>query len=510
MSRLLKGFQAPSGRIRSSTRARRVGLGVEGLEDRVLMSATQTGLGPGSLLIYYGYPSVINGAQTLSQAAAALGSYDDVVLGDGIEAPAHPDHANTLAILANPAMARTAVFGYIDLGVSTQNLSVAEMESRVGEWKGMGVKGVFLDDFGYDYGTTRARQNTVVAYAHAQGLAVVANAWNPADAFGSQADSAYNPSGAGTALNAGDFYLYEDYQVSEGAYASAADWQSKASTLASYQAALGFKVLATTTNNAANAFDQGEFNYAWYSALLAGYAAVGWGEFDYSAGTGQAPFRARPSVNAGTTYVGGVVANGSLFTRNTDLGQITVNTATHTGSFTPLAAAPSFTATAVSPTQINLSWTAAAGATGYAVDELVSGAWVRVANLGSGSLSYPVTGLRAGTTYTFRVGASRATGTAFANPQIVITFPAAPSVQAGALSATQVSLSWNAVAGATSYEIDMWIAGAWKKLGVVGGGYTRCTVSYVAPGTLSYFRVGATDAAGTDFSAYVGVWTPAY
>ena len=198
-----------------------------------------------------------------------------------------------------------------------------------------------------------------------------------------QVDPTYNPSGTATTLNAGDFYLYEDYQISEGNYVSSADWQSKATALARYQAAIGFQVLATTTNNAANVFNQGAFNYAWYSALLAGYAAIGWGEFDYASTTCQAPFRTPPALNAGTMYDGGVTANGSLFTRNTDLGQIAVNTASHVGSFSPLAAAPTFTATAVSATQVNLSWTAAAGASGYVVNELVSSNWKQIASLGS-------------------------------------------------------------------------------------------------------------------------------
>jgi hypothetical protein len=35
---------------------------------------------------------------------------------------------------------------------------------------------VMLDDFGYDFGVSRARQNSAVDYAHAQWLAVIANA----------------------------------------------------------------------------------------------------------------------------------------------------------------------------------------------------------------------------------------------------------------------------------------------------------------------------------------------
>jgi len=84
-----------------------------------------------------------------------------------------------------------------------------------------------------------------------------------------------------------------------------------------------------------------------------------------------------------------------------------------------LPAAPSFTATAVSATQINLAWKGVAGATGYLLDELVNGVSKLI---GSGSTSYAVTGLSPGTTYYFKVGASNAAGTTWANYQSATTF----------------------------------------------------------------------------------------
>ena len=143
--------------------------------------------------------------------------------------------------------------------------------------------------------------------------------------------NANNPSGTKTALNASDFYLYESYQVELGGYVAVADWPAKADQLATYQAAIGFKVAAVTTTNQANVFNQAEFNYAWYSAMQAGYAAVGWGEFDYAADTDTVPSIvpsvSPPPVAVGTTFTGGIVENGSLFTRNTNLGQIELNSA---------------------------------------------------------------------------------------------------------------------------------------------------------------------------------------
>jgi hypothetical protein len=83
--------------------------------------------------------------------------------------------------------------------------------------------------------------------------------------------------------------------------------------------------------------------------------------------------------------------------------------------------APSFSATAVSGSQVNLSWGGVANVDNYYVDEWMNGAWVQIANLGGGSTSYTVNGLNSGTTYYFTVGAANASGTSWANYQNVTT-----------------------------------------------------------------------------------------
>ena len=98
-------------------------------------STTQPLTAPGALLIYYGWPSVINGSTTVAGAAAELGRYDLVVLGDGVDKPEHPDHAKTRQILRHPAAAGTTFFGYVDLGVSTQNLKIAAVFAAIEGWQ---------------------------------------------------------------------------------------------------------------------------------------------------------------------------------------------------------------------------------------------------------------------------------------------------------------------------------------------------------------------------------------
>jgi hypothetical protein len=84
-------------------------------------------------------------------------------------------------------------------------------------------------------------------------------------------------------------------------------------------------------------------------------------------------------------------------------------------------AAPSFTATAFSASQINLAWTRVTGATGYAVAEWINGAWSQIGSFGSTVTSDAVTGLSPGTTYSFIVGASNSQGTSWANSRSATT-----------------------------------------------------------------------------------------
>jgi hypothetical protein len=292
-------------------------------------NASGSNIEPGTLLIYYSYPSSINGTFNVLLAADELGQYDYVVLGAGLEKTTHPDHGNTVSILADASMGSTVVFGYIDLGVSTNNFTQSEIETRIDEWQLTGADGIFFDDYGYDFGTGRSRQNDAVNYAHGKSMPVVANAFSVADAFSDDVDATYNPAGTSTSLGATDFYLFESHQVRIGVYESESTWQTKANQLDGFQQALGFRIFSVTTNDAANIYDQGKFFYSWHSALLYGHDATDWGEYNFASITAQAPFRTRPATDCGSLFAAGILNASPLFTRTTDIRNNVINTASH-------------------------------------------------------------------------------------------------------------------------------------------------------------------------------------
>jgi chitodextrinase len=69
-------------------------------------------------LIYYGIPATVNGSATTAAAAAVFAGYDTIVLGDGLEDPASPQHASTVAVISAVKALKPAVqiYGYVDIG----------------------------------------------------------------------------------------------------------------------------------------------------------------------------------------------------------------------------------------------------------------------------------------------------------------------------------------------------------------------------------------------------------
>src|SRR5579885_2427166 len=153
---------------------------------------------PKKLAIYYGYPSAINNANgNISQAVATFNQYDMVVFGATLEQNSHPDHNNTIAIINDPSMANTICFGYIN---STDSLDI--IQGQIDAWQSMGVKGIFCDQFGYDFGVTREKQRELVWCIQNKsfGLKAFVNAFNVDDAFSAAVDPTFNPNGLPTRL----------------------------------------------------------------------------------------------------------------------------------------------------------------------------------------------------------------------------------------------------------------------------------------------------------------------
>ena len=264
------------------------------------------------LLVYYGYPNSLNSAtlgwsnEAVSQAMAR---YSLIVLGAGVEAPSHPDYANTQIIIPrikafNPAV---QIYGYVS---SVQSL--ANFQTKVDQWDTLAVQGIFMDEAGYDYSVNRATFNTLVDYVHGKTTAKICfvNAWNMDHIVGTANDpsypnTTYNPGLVASQLQATDWYLLESFTVNTTAYsgnnnyASASDWKTRGDKAIAHRSTYGLKLASLNIIDNANGSAQSLFNFCWNASLAYNLEAVGSSDTNYAASSAAVTFWNRPRVNLG-------------------------------------------------------------------------------------------------------------------------------------------------------------------------------------------------------------------
>lgn len=309
---------------------------------------------PQRLAIYYGYPSVVNGAGgDVEKAVSAFGIFDVVVFGDGVEFADHrPDrdpngvgadeHEKARRIIA--ALARRSpaarIYGYICLGDS-QRLSESEIQRRAQLWKEMGVAGIFLDEAGYDWKIVdRKRQNAAIAYIHSLGLSAFLNAYYPRDLFSRENLLGKNPDRLPPLLDRRDLFLVESFQVKNGTYEDVSEWQQRVEQAVSYRAQYRSGIFATTTGNASQPFHPQKFAYAWWSAWLYDLDGFSWGEPNFAVPAGLLPDRGCASAETmplDSKDPSSVNTDGVRFWRRVGTSMVVIDTADHSARLVPLA-----------------------------------------------------------------------------------------------------------------------------------------------------------------------------
>ena len=222
---------------------------------------------PARLAIYYGYPSLVNGAHgDAEKAASVFSGYDVVVIGDGLEFPdkqpgRYPEgdpaeHQKALQIIAavGHRSPGTRFYGYVCLGdipspgPKKPFLEPEELKERIRLWKQMGVAGIFLDEAGYEWPIVdRKRQNVAIQYIHELGLSAFPNAFYPEELFSLDNLRGKNPHHLPPLLDKRDLFLLESFQVKSGAYEDPSEWQGRLRQALDYRRQYGSRIFVTTT-----------------------------------------------------------------------------------------------------------------------------------------------------------------------------------------------------------------------------------------------------------------------
>jgi fibronectin type 3 domain-containing protein len=250
----------------------------------------------------------------------------------------------------------------------------------------------------------------------------------------------------------------------------------------------------------------------------------------WNASSGATSYNVKRSTTSGGPYT--TIATGVTATNftNTQLTNGTtffyvvsaVNAAGESGnsnqaSATPLGTPPpaptGLTATAGNA-QVSLTWNASSGASSYNVKRsTTSGGPFTTIATGVTSTSFTNTGLTNGTTFFFVVSAVNSAGEsgnsnqASATPQLAV--PPAPTGLTATAGNAQVSLTWNASSGATSYNV--------KRSTTSGGPFTTIATGVTSTsftntgltnGTTFFFVVSAVNSAGESGNSNQASATP--
>ncbi|MGH7597289.1 MAG: fibronectin type III domain-containing protein, partial [bacterium] len=187
------------------------------------------------------------------------------------------------------------------------------------------------------------------------------------------------------------------------------------------------------------------------------------------------------------------------------------NVADATTNPEPPVAPSGLTATAVSNTQINLTWTDhASNEDGFKIERKLTSAAVfaEIATVGANATSYSSTGLTGSASYTYRVRAFNATGnSSYSNEASATTLvnpPNAPSsLAATTVSTSQINLTWTDNANdEDGFKIERRAAGdtMYAQIASVGAGVTNYSSTGLAANTQYFYRVRAFKS--TSHSAY--------
>ena len=208
-------------------------------------------------------------------------------------------------------------------------------------------------------------------------------------------------------------------------------------------------------------------------------------------------------LTSNTSYIFKVAAVNSLGT-----GAYSSNSASVLVRPTTPGAPTALSATVVSTSQIDLTWsqpsdTGGSTITDYAIQYSTDNTtWTTFSDGTSASLSASVTGLSSNTLYYFKVAALNAQGTgSYSSSTSKATLPNAPTALSGTtVSNTSISLSWTAPTGTATSDYEIKYSSDNITFNTVTDGVstsTSVTLTGLSANQMYYFKVAAINSAGT-------------
>ena len=165
-------------------------------------------------------------------------------------------------------------------------------------------------------------------------------------------------------------------------------------------------------------------------------------------------------------------------------------------------------------TSLTLAWDKNASASGYVIEQYKGGKWTQITKTASNAVvSYTVNGLKADTTYTFRIKGYVVSGTTeysgeYTRLAAKTRIANVASFKGSAVSDSAVKLGWSKNDKATGYVIEQYKGGKWTALATTKNNTTlKFTVKGLKNDTTYSFRIRAYKTAGGSnvYSDYVRI-----
>ena len=224
--------------------------------------------------------------------------------------------------------------------------------------------------------------------------------------------------------------------------------------------------------------------------------------------TALAPSPALTGASIGYTDTG-VTTGATFYYRISAIDAVGTSSASSVANALTYTTAPTVTAVSKSASEIDLSWGTAVGATSYTLQTSVDGGNTWTGLTTANTNTYQNTTLGADTNYKYRVVSIDTTGSSTPGAVASATTYLAPptGLALSVASATEIDLSWNAVADATSYKIERSPDNtAWTALApspaLTGASITYANTALTA-GSTYYYRISAINSVGTSVASTV-------
>jgi hypothetical protein len=266
-----------------------------------------------AICLYNGDPTLVNGSVSVTEAADRFTYFSYVILAKGLENSTGENYGKTTELIRRAP--KVNFCGTID---ATESLNSAKI--KIQSWINMGAKGVYLENFGYEHGVDRTKQNALLEYIHERKVVAVFSSSDPSNILSSTYSDGMNANYDDPAVIPEDVYIHFGFGVGNPSLIG--------NQLLSYRSKFGIKIYGLSN------LGEELYHYAQALAIIFAYDGFYMQPNTYSSDNILTLHKIIPVAGNFYSLSINVLDNLGVLTRHTPYGEISVNTNDNTFDFT--------------------------------------------------------------------------------------------------------------------------------------------------------------------------------